>query len=185
MRIRFNISPISDVEKAMISLINGYPDGLRSELVRRLVATGYHLHSNEDDLLNGINIHTAEDRAGITCKFNVSASTPENDPALKAFKTAKGLNNLFKPLYLNKLIRSGYLFEMGMFERTSVKASLTAVPITQIGSDEVIKEVNNSDVSESAKPVSNEISATRDSASKPISLLTNPGLKASLKNLSN
>ena len=64
MRIRFNINPIGQAELAIISLINGYPNGLRSELVRRLIVIGYNFHAHEDDILNGINIHNSSSEGG-------------------------------------------------------------------------------------------------------------------------
>ncbi|MFT6910451.1 MAG: hypothetical protein ACJAS1_007180 [Oleiphilaceae bacterium] len=177
MRIRFNISPTGDTEVAIVSLINGYPDGQRSELVRRLIVIGFNLHSNDDDILSGINIHSGEVTGGTMCKFNISPLVPQHDPAVMAYNKAKSLNSLIKPLYLNKLIKTGYLFEMGMLKDTPLQ----------------IDNNLNNPKPEITVVVNQETHAVADErliVSQPVpknasrtSLKDNPGLRISLKNL--
>jgi hypothetical protein len=182
MRIRFNISPASETEIAIISLISSYPDGLRSELVRKLIAIGYSLHSTDEDFLSGINIHSGVRTGGIMCKFNVSQLVPHNDPAVKAFNIAKGLNSLVKPLYLNKLIKAGYLFQIGGFENM-----LQKVPV-KLDEHESPK-VNDINTAikipeKSREPSFLEVNETQNTKAS-VSIRDNASLRNSLKNLSN
>jgi hypothetical protein len=172
MRIRFNINPIGQAELALISLINGYPNGLRSELVRRLIVIGYNFHAHEDDILNGINIHNSSSEGGTMCKFNISALLPSNDPAVKAFNIAKSLNSLVKPLYLNKLLKTGYLFETGEIKNPTVKL-VNAISKTNVSLQEAIKPSVTPDAVDRTTEVKNNLS-----------LKDNPSLKLSLRNLS-
>lgn len=179
MRIRFNINPTGEVELAIIALINGYPDGLRSELVRRLIVTGYNYHSGDEDILQGINIHHTDAVGGTTCKFNISPHVPLHDPALKAFNKAKSLNSLIKPLYLNKLVKAGYLFETGQLHSSIIKTDDKVMVKEQINAiDRQVVFEQPSSQSESLVQSDIKTSANR-------SLKNNDALKNSLKNLSN
>lgn len=173
MRIRFNISPISATEVALIALINNYPDGLRSELVRRLIATGYRLHSVDVDILSGINIHAENGAGGIMCKFNVSPFVPAHDPAVIAFQTAKSLNSLVKPLYLNKLIKAGYLFETGQMQKPCISIPSTETSLVATSEPRIV-----SDHQLVTEPMSQNVQISS-------SLKLNTGIRNSLKNLAN
>lgn len=184
MRIRFNINPTGDVELAIISLINGYPDGLKSELVRRLIVTGFNYHSLDADILDGINIHHVDGVSGIMCKFNISENAPLHDPALKAFNKAKSLNSLVKPLYLNKLLKSGYLFEVGELTGSLSKSNTSRAAITS-SDKENVNEISSAPSVEQHS-IKTEIVAKPSVIENPgLSLKNNPGLKNSLKNLAN
>lgn len=177
MRIRFNISPIGDTEIAIVSLINGYPDGQRSELVRRLIVIGYNLHANDADILSGINIHSGEVKGGTMCKFNISPLVPRHDPAVMAYQKAKSLNSLIKPLYLNKLIRTGYLFEMGMLQNTPLQIDNNLndpIPESSVGGNQV-DQSSTEDKLLISQPLPKSVNRT--------SIKDNPGLRSSLKNL--
>jgi hypothetical protein len=177
MRIRFNINPTGDVELAIIALINGYPDGLRSELVRRLIVTGFNYHYLDEDILDGINIHHFDSVSGSICKFNISQNVPLHDPVFKAFNKAKSLNSLVKPLYLNKLLKSGYLFEIGQL-KSSINRSEDCIaekePLNGVGKESSTEQ----------NLIKREAVVQSSVIAKPsLSLKDNPGLKNSLKNL--
>ena len=185
MRIRFNISPSGETELALIALIEGYPDGLKSELVRRLLVVGYQLHSSDADILSGINFNAEPSNKGIMCILNISSLVPEYDPIMKVFNRAKHLNSLVKPLYLNKLIKSGYLFETGKttshIDRKSEFGSLEVVNSSKNESIPVLQGLNEYQLE---APLENAIKQSAERQKNRLSLRDNQDLKNSLKNLS-
>lgn len=182
MRIRFNIYPFGDVELALMALLKGYPDGFLSELVRRLIVSGFCYHSTDEDILQDINLHQSTNMEGIECKFNVSPNVPKHDPVVLAYNKAKSLNALVKPLYLNKLLKTGYLIESGRIaELVIAKKEAVTNPTVSEPKSTVPKEITESSVPK--VEITPSMKANTVSTAPNLSLKDNPDLRNSLKGL--